>query len=44
MSQRHHEKNIKPARIAFARFAASEEEMLAMLGLLFWNIGEVLLL
>ncbi|KAF8372287.1 hypothetical protein PRIPAC_78716 [Pristionchus pacificus] len=38
MSQRHHEKNIKPARIAFARFAASEEEMLAMLGLLFWNI------
>ncbi|GMS94390.1 hypothetical protein PENTCL1PPCAC_16565, partial [Pristionchus entomophagus] len=37
-SRRHHEKNIKPGRESFARFAASEEELVAMLGLLFWNI------
>ncbi|GMR45870.1 hypothetical protein PMAYCL1PPCAC_16065, partial [Pristionchus mayeri] len=38
MSRHHHEKNIKPARMDFARFAPSEEELAAMLGLLFWNI------
>ncbi|GMR45871.1 hypothetical protein PMAYCL1PPCAC_16066, partial [Pristionchus mayeri] len=34
----HYEKNIKPLRIEFARFAPREEELAAIFGFLFWNI------
>ncbi|GMR62002.1 hypothetical protein PMAYCL1PPCAC_32197, partial [Pristionchus mayeri] len=38
MSRHHHEQNVKPVRMDYARFGPSEEELAAMLGLVFWNI------